>query len=225
MTCYRALTFSLLLQLTVTIPVSAATILFTDRTTWTTAVAVAGGNVSNLDFEGIAPTGGTAPLPMLGGLTFRGPGGLAPAVFDSAFASFISIWGTGDMLVAPLGLGTSVAPPGGIDLPAGVNALGLSYAVTCQVTVTPTCGSLPWLASLIHSGSTETFSIPGTKLPPEMPFIGFISDLPIATFQLDSSASLMLIDNLSFGTASAQVPEPNLLLLVGTGLMFVRRRL
>jgi len=210
-------------------PASAQTT-FTNRAAWEAAA----GNHVTIDFEGIAPAGGSVLFNdglTLAGVTFRGAGftGVLPpglAVYDSAFASFISDWSSGDMLVAHSGFGTLSSRPGSISLPGGVAAVGFNYAVTCSVTVTPSCGSFQWTVRL-STGAVIT--IPGSGPPPTMAFWGIVSPAPISSLQIDPSASLTLLDNFSFQPLAvptlsswAMLALTALLTLAGVGS--IRRR-
>lgn len=189
----------LLLAASAAAPASAQ-ITFTNRALWQAAV----GSHVTIDFEGIAPDGGLTQFPgglTVSGVTFRGANlpattGLhALAVFDSGSATYISAWNSGDMAVAGAGFGTAGSPPGSITLPGGVAAVGFNYAVTCAVTLTPACGSLPWTVRL-STGAVIT--IPGNGPPPTMAFWGIVSPVPITSLQIDPSASLTLLDDFSF---------------------------
>lgn len=199
---------------------------FTDRAAW----AAAAGSHVTVDFEGFAPPGGSAAFPVgltLSGVTFRGAGSAAPlSVEDSASAVFISAWGSGDMAMAPFGFGTQASPAGSITLPAGVAAVGFNYAVTCSVTLIPSCGSLPWTVRL-STGAVLT--IPGSNPPPTMAFWGVVSPVAIGSLQIEASASLALLDNFSFAPAAVPALPPWGLaalaaLLLAIGARSIRRR-
>ena len=148
---------ALLVAAVTAIPVGAQTT-FTSRAAWQAAV---GAHVT-IDFEGIAPAGGSVSFPgglTLAGVTFKGAGDGFPAgtlVVDSAVGSFISAWSSGAMLET-LSLGTDtrgvVLPqPGSISLPAGVTAVGFNYATTCTVVVGLGCeGRGLWGCRTAHS--------------------------------------------------------------------------
>ena len=212
---------------------AAAQTTFTDRAAW----AAAAGSHVTIDFEGIAPPGNFARFNdglTLSGVTFRGAGSpnnsfppIPLAVFDSGFDPYISDWNSGDMAQAPLSFGTVGAPPAGsITLPPGVTAFGFNYAVSCSITVTPSCGSFPWTVRL---STGAVILIPGSNPPPAMAFWGIVSPVPISSFQLEASASLTLLDNFSFQpsavpTFSVWAMLALAALLAVAGMRSVRRR-
>ena len=198
-----SLSIGLLLSATLVSAGSAvAQTTFTSRAAWDAAV----GPHARIDFEGLAPAGGTAEFPAgltIGGVTFRGAGTLlsppnSVRVLDAGVGAFVSVWSSGAMLFAE-SLGTATAgtvhpQPGGISLPAGVTAVGFNYATSCIVTV-PGCVEQQWTVRLSSGG---VIAIPGSSPPPTMAFWGVVSVDPISSIQVNPGATFLLLDNFSY---------------------------
>ena len=180
----------------------ASSISFNDRAAWQTAVGTA---VNTINFEGIAPAGGTAVFAdlVLSGVDFG-----AATVADPGLGSFISAWGTGAMLFA-----YGIFAPKTIAFSTPVSAFGFDYGATACIVVAP-CQSGS-VSMTLSSGDTIFGS--GGPMPP-MQFIGVISSQPLTSVSLQILPSLQLVDNFSFGS---QVPEPATFVLLATGLVGV----
>lgn len=191
-------------------PVLAQTT-FTNRAAWD---AAAGPSVT-IQFEGIAPAGGLQQFPAgltLSGVTFVGadnpPTTLRLAVVDAATLG-VSVWGSGSMLTAfSLGtnLGAQVFPtPGSVTLPPGVTAVGFNYG-TSACAVAGGCGAPPWTVRL---SSGQVLTLPPDTAPPNMAFWGVVSTTPIASIQINPTATFLLVDNFSYAPAVTVPALPN----------------
>jgi hypothetical protein len=192
-------------------PAAAAAITFTDRSAWEAAV---GPGITTIDFEGLAPAGGSASFPdlVLSDVDF-GPG----IVQDPGIGTFISAWGTGAMLT-----GFDLRNPTTVSFATPVMAFGFSYGATACIVVGP-CGlpsRLPpagQVRLLLSSGE----SIVDSGLMPPLRFIGVISSVPLTSFSMAISPTFPVVDNFAVGPAAdpTPVPEPASLALLGTGLL------
>jgi hypothetical protein len=229
----RNVVAGLLLLAAITAAPAGAQTTFTNRTAWAAAV----GAHATINFEGLAPAGGSQAFPgglSLSGVTFNGAdNSIFPAkvlVVDSAFASFISAWSSGAMLEA-LGLGTETggvanSQPGSISLPSGVTAVGFNYATTCIVVVAG-CVEQAWTVRL---STGQLLTIPGSNPPPAMGFWGVVSTVPISSIQVNPGATFLLLDNFSYAPL-VNVPALSTwaffvltLLLALAGVAALRRR-
>lgn len=186
----------------------AAVMEFTDRAAW---LAVAG-PVTNIGFEGIAPTGGrvnyTTPV-TFSGVQFAAPlgsGGVAESAV-SAGLDYVGAWGSGDKLQASLGVEFDIM------LPSGVTAVGSDIMITSTFFF-GTSGSYSVMLS-----TGDVFTNISSSGPPTRSFVGFISTTPISSIRMISNPSLAMIDNFAFNSVAA--PEPSSLTLFGAGVMFI----
>jgi PEP-CTERM motif len=183
---------------------NGAVIEFTNRAAWLAAA----GAVTNIDFEGIAPPGGSKVF--LGPVTFSGVQFSSPtppgeAVVSSG-AAYVNAWGSGDKLQAFIDFD--------ITLPGNVTAVGSDIMITSTFfyggngTYTATLSTGDIFTNIFSSG------------PPTRSFVGFISTSPIASIRLASDPSLTMIDNFAFNTAiNTTVPEPASLALMCLGML------
>jgi PEP-CTERM motif len=187
----------------------ASPITFNDRVAWQTAVGMP---VSTINFEGIAPAGGTSVFAdlVLSGVDFG-----AATVADPGLGNFISAWGTGAML-----FGYGIFAPKTVAFSTPVSAFGFNYGATACIVVAP-CQSGS-VSLTLSSGDTVFGS--GGPLPP-MQFIGVISSQPLTSITLQITPSIQVLDNFSFASAASQVPEPASFVLLATGLVGVGARL
>jgi len=183
----------------------ASSITFDNRVAWQTAV---GAGVNTINFEGIAPAGGTSVFAdlVLSGVDFG-----AATVADPGIGSFISAWGTGAMLFA-----YGVFAPKTIAFSTPVSAFGFGYGATACIVVAP----CPNGSVSITLSSGDTIFGSGGPMPP-MQFIGVISSEPLTSVSLQILPSLQVVDDFSFVPATSQVPEPASFVLLATGLVGV----
>ena len=189
---------------------AAATIVFTDRVTWLAAVA---NPVTTIDFEGIAPAGGSSPATadlVIGGTHFG-----RATVSDPGVGTFISNWGSGATLFS-----YATTEPGVVTLASPMNAFGFDYGATACFFVTPCPAG--GVSVTLSNGAIVSGASPQTTLR----FLGVVSTDPITSASLRISPTFGIVDNVSFGnTRATPVPEPSTpLLLVGAIAGWMRRR-
>jgi len=187
----------------------AATIVFTDRAAW---VAAAANPLTTIDFEGIAPVGGSSPVvpDLVVGTTHFG----RASVSDPGVGTYISGWGSGATL---FNYGTT--EPGVITFANPVTAFGFDYGATACYFVTPCPPG--GVTVRLSSGAVLSGASPTTVLH----FLGIISTDPITSASLLISPTFGIVDNVSFGTArTTTVPEPATLLLLLVGCAAASRR-
>lgn len=221
----RILVFSsfLILALFIAPAYSATVTTFTNASSWQAALA----SFQTLDFEGLAPAGGTTTYGS--GLTdntvvFLGinQGAHLLAVLDTTMSSWFN-YGTGDALSISTDRSNSGLPVPyiHITLPAPVTAVGFNLfssspaAITFAVTVNGTQYTAP------------TFNQPTPA------YFGITSDTPFTTVDVIAQGTVFnggtttFLDNFGFGSELAAVPEPASYLLLGAGLAaigLIRRR-
>ena len=195
--------------------VSASAIVYTDLASFQAA-----STTTNIDFSGFAPdgsySGGYTTL-TFGDVTFSHP---------AEFGGFYVIDGDYSCCAFP----NSVAPATLLDndIDAGlayhasfgtpVTALGFDIAATlfCDPSCYPNDGTI---TVTLSSGFTYSFEATGT-----LNFVGFTSDIPISSLEIDSSGNssgddFTELTNFRSGDADVSaVPEPASLLLLGSGL-------
>jgi len=212
---HRKLPILILVFLFLPLTAKSGVIEFTDRAAWLAAA----GAVTNIDFEGSAPPGGstafTGPVTFSGvqfSAPFIGGGGIAELAV-SAGLDYVNAWGSGDKLQAGLGVEFDIS------LPAGVEAVGSDIMIT-STFIFGTNGS--YTATL---STGDQFTNIFSSGPPNRSFVGFVSTTPISSITLVSSPSLAMIDNFAF--TAVTVPEPGSLALFVAGiitLLLVARR-
>ncbi|WP_310427330.1 PEP-CTERM sorting domain-containing protein [Chamaesiphon sp. VAR_48_metabat_135_sub] len=216
----------------------AATVQFTDLASFQANTT----GLTNIDFEGIAPAGGsvTTNLQNISGVGIAnydvyGNGTYSSLVVDSAYASQYN-WGSGAVL--------SINPLRGLlvdlrNLPTGVNAVGIDFmslapAITGFDRFTFDFGLSNYISGSASSFETITVDIPLNYqyLTHSRQFIGITSTQNILYFFVrPTSGYLRLFDNVTFGTASAaatSVPEPFTVigtLVGGTTALRMRKKL
>jgi hypothetical protein len=219
--------------------------LYLDRTGWSNAVS----GVQNIDFEGIAPGGGSTDFSTSTGLTLDGVQFVGTLVANTQIGSFTSNhltvfdpaadpsrydWGSGAVLGGPYsGIDFSGEPVGyhgsfTITLPAGTYAFGTDLMVSNS-----NGDHLGGMTVTLANG--DSVDIAETDRPLR-DFVGYISSAPIAslTVSIDDPTAFPpefrygLLDNFAFSTvAPAQVPEPSSLAITILGAMviaFIKRR-
>jgi hypothetical protein len=217
----RCLAFASVLAALLPSAAAAQPTVYTNRAAWENAVRAAGIPVTTIDFEGLAPVGGTMGFQTgltQAGVTFIGSGPGRPNVTVSGRANAVfSPWGSGAKLLSGFGFGRSVSPAGSISLPQGVRALAFTYTASCShYTSSPSCGSSPW--SLRLDGG-PSISIPGNPAPPGLAFAGVLSPSPIARIELDPTGSVTVMDDFWFGPGSSTPSQTDLsLTAAGTSL-------
>lgn len=223
--------------------VASSATLYLDRTAWSTAVS----GVQNIDFEGIAPSGGSTDFSTSTGLNLLGVqfvGTLVAnteigpftsnnlAVFDPANDPTLYDWGSGAVLGGPFsGLDFQGEPVGyqgsfTITLPANTYAFGTDLMVSSTAN-----DHLGGMTVTLASG--DTVDVAATDRPLR-DFVGYVSSTPIAslTISIDNPFALPpefrygLIDNFAFSTTPlAQVPEPcSLALALAGAVVFALKR-
>jgi hypothetical protein len=184
--------------------------LYTDRGSFIAAT----NSSTNIDFEGLVPSGSyvfyNTPIGLtISGVKFVGNDGFGfneLVVVDAAYYPPYYNWGSGAVLRGPRDLnpGAQIA----VTLPAGITAVGSDimsfrpYADSVKVTLsTGNMFTLP----------TDSYS--------NRAFVGFISTTPIKSLTFQSTGgSYINLDNFVFGHGSS-VPEPGACaLFTGLGL-------
>lgn len=184
---------------------TAGYVTFTDRAAFE-GVTV---GLQTIDFEGLAPPGGTyTPNPSLtlDGVTFNGivPGGNYLFVIDAGFFPSLYDWGSGAVLLGPLsaGDGSQII----VSLPPGTTAFG-----TDLMTIAPFGASFQ-----VTLGDGTNFTV-STDDYPTRAFFGVVSDIPITSVSfVANDGAFPLLDNFAFGQA---VPVPASLVLFGMGAL------
>lgn len=220
--------------------------LYLDRTAWSNAVS----GVQNIDFESIAPPGGSTDYSTPSGLTLDGVQFVGTLVASGELGSFTSNhltvfdpaadpsrydWGSGAVLGGPYsGVDFQGEPVGylgsfAISLPTN------TYAIGTDLMVSSTNGDhFGGMAVTLSNGDSVDIAASDRPL---RDFVGYISSTPIAslTISIDDPFALPpefrygLLDNFAFSTAApSQVPEPGSLattILGAVVIAFIRRRL
>jgi hypothetical protein len=190
-------------------------ITFDNRAAWQAAV---GAGITTIDFEDLAPAGGTANFPdlSLSGVDFgRG------TVLDPAAANYIGAWGTAAMLMR-----SDLNVPATTSFSGPVTAFGFDYGASACILVGP-CGpghsGRPGRVTLVLSSGDVVVS--SGPMPP-LQFIGVISTVPVTSFTTAVLPTFSVVDNFSFGSSAtpSPIPEPASLVLVSTGLFALARR-
>ena len=199
----RTLSFAFLLLLAVT--AQASVIEYTSRSAWLAAA----GSVTNIDFEGIAPSGGLVHVDnglTLSGVSFFSPaccGGDSPAlIVVSGEIPYVGAWGSGDKLQGGIEID--------ITLPRGVEAVG-SDIMSTFTAFDPDASST--YEVVLSTG--DVFENVFASGPPTRSFVGFTSTAPITSLRLISSGTFAMLDNVAFDV----VPEPTPLSLFICGLI------
>lgn len=204
-------------------PAQSALITFSDRAVFESAAT----GLTNVTFEGIAPSGSSMSFPnpdglTTAGITFRtsGTGSSSVAVYAASAAAQSPLLNTGTGAIL------SWAPPGqpgtvflDVLLPGGKTAFATDlwaqqpFQTTVQATV--------------NSGeATENFSI-NTVNRPTPSFFGVVSDsntVLLVRFGVPAGQAGLILDNVSVGTAGSgggAVPEPGAIALLGAGLVAI----
>jgi hypothetical protein len=233
----RAALGTILFLLFVAVPTSrGSVILFSNKATWLAATAVSG----TIDFEGIAPAGGTSDFSTaagltLGGVTFLGQiqsldcsiNGCTP--FSSGHQLFVSApggfdgldWGSGGFLVGPQSFFSVVSPGFGtaqdgtltVQFPSGTNAIAFDLMSLGSIGSTPTIPHICLSTGDCFDIATPTY--PGHK------FVGFTSSVPLDSAVLTipegiPTTSEIFLDNVERGTS---IPEPGGLSVLGLALL------
>lgn len=185
-------------------PAQAVT-LYTNRAEFEVATI----GLTNIDFEGLAPSGGFSYYGTPNGLTQAGATFIAPAysgnflaVTDPNYGPEFYDWGSGAVLIG-YSFYNDIINVINVTLPFGVTAVGsdimsiLPHASPFNVTLS----------------TGESFIVPSFNYP-NRAFVGFTSSTPISTINFkpitspNTSADLEL-DNFTFGQANAvPVPDP-----------------
>src|SRR4051812_42950079 len=126
--CMRLVVLALLVSTMIAGDSESAVIVFHDRAAWQ---AAAGTGLTTIDFEGLAPRGGTADFAdlIVSGVDFG-----RSNVLDPAAATYIAAWGTGAMLMR-----FDLITPVTTSFSAPVTAFGFDYGASACILVGP-CG-------------------------------------------------------------------------------------
>lgn len=176
---------------------SAALTLYTDRAAW----ALASGSLTTENFNSMASgTPVTAATVFPSGITVTG------SLLDISGFAFSSI-GQGNAL-RTFGA-TTVAMPGSLV------SFGFDYADVDQTGATISIGAfsqgLAFTGDADSGVSSDDFAFFGV--------VGLVGDIPGGVFSIGVGIGEgIMIDNLSFGAAASDVPEPGSLALLGLGL-------
>ena len=182
-----------------------AVTLYTNRVEFEAATI----GLTNIDFEGLAPSGDFTYYGTFSGLTQAGANFVAPAssrnflaVTDPNYGSEFYDWGSGAVLVG-YSFYDDIINVINVTLPFGVTAVG-SDIMSIRAYASP---------FNITLSTGESFIVPSFDYP-NRAFVGFTSSTPISTINFktitspDTSADLEL-DNFTFGQANATpVPGP-----------------
>ncbi|MBA4066975.1 MAG: hypothetical protein C0501_25355 [Isosphaera sp.] len=181
----------------------AAIITFTDRAAFNANTS----GTSTITFQGLAPVNSFTFFNSPPGLTASGVNFQATAGSNSLF---VIDPGFDPLFNFPSGQflqnNSFVANSGiNVTLPAGVTAFGTD--VSAQLPMTGV------FTFTLSTGEVFNFTLPGR---PTLSFVGFTSDVAIASVAIRSSTGALTLDNVTFGQAAA-VPEPASLALAGVG--------
>jgi hypothetical protein len=233
-------TFLFLLFVAV-LPSRGSVILFSNKAAWLSATTVSG----TIDFEGIAPGGGTSDFSTAAGLTLDGvnflgqteridctiPGGCSP--IGSGYQLFVSSpggfdgldWGSGGFLVGPLNFVEPVSPfllevqVGTLtaQFPAGTTSIGFDLMSIGELGANPAVPHICLSTGDCFDISTPTY--------PGHTFAGFTSSAAIDSVVLTMPDvfpnGTVFLDNVEQGTA---IPEPRGLSLLGLTLLLTLAR-
>lgn len=198
-------------------PVYSGTVTtFTNANSWQAALA----GFQTLDFEGLAPAGGTTNYGsglMDNNVQFLGlnQGAFVLIVLDTTMSPFFN-YGTGEALALKTDRSNSGLPVPYIHvvLPSPVTAAGFNLfsASPAALTFTVNVGGNPY--------NVPTFSTPTPA------YFGITSDTPFSTLDVIAQGTVFnggtttFVDNFSVGSelSSSSVPEPASCLFIGAGL-------
>lgn len=172
---------------------------YTDRASWTAATSQP---LTNLNFEGIAPRGGTflssGPLTTLSGVRIGDPQGGGSVIVDAAFLPVTSDWGSGASL--SMGSGMQISNPAGFSF-FGVDLVAFTYGGGVVTYGEPQ-------VILYGAGNVRLAEITVPVGPDRSrSFLGFTSDVPIASVGISPySARAGFVDNITYGGLDALVP-------------------
>lgn len=209
---------------------------YTDSTSFLGAI----NPTQTINFEGLAPSGGSADYSSasgltIGGVNFAGPtvsetvpnppvDGFALAVIDSASSPLLTDFGTGATLWGPgtYQTGTFAGTSGSliITLPANTDSIGLNLSSIGIFSGVILGGSVGNDLAVSVDGGTPFVVHPIIK--PGFAFAGFVSDGSISTIEISSAGSntfRIVADNVLL--SSSPVPEPASLILMGIGAICV----
>jgi hypothetical protein len=210
------------------IPVSASVVLYTDRNAWLSATS----SVNNIDFEGLTPAGtvkqynggSNSNSLIVGSDTFQGFDNSSATSYDLEVNNNIHPnWSSGAVLQGPSYFGSSSRVEAA--LPAGVFAVG-SDVMLYDGNSSVVGGTM---TVLLSTGPT-TYSAPTSGVFSSRAFIGFVSDTPITKitfFPPTDPTAHVILDNFATGgqAATTSTPEATTLILCGSGLILMIRRL
>jgi hypothetical protein len=185
----------------------AAVTTYTDRAAWEAATS----GVTNVDFEGLAPSSGFTDYGStgltVGDATFTGSDNYL-FVVDAGFSPGFYDWGSGAVLLGNQ-FGTIT-----VNLAGGKTAIGsdimsiLNYASPFSIT--------------LSNGDVFAAS---TNNHPDRAFFGITSDVAITSITFSATDGYPELDNFAYGSGDV-VPEPATLTLFGGALaaLAARRR-